>query len=323
MGGAVGPELAAAVSEAGGLGILPLWRADIETVRRVIRETKRLTKKPIGVNLNMEFPQAERLDVCIDEGVEVVSFFWKSPSPLLEKAKSAGIITMHSVGSANDARMAIDLGVDAVVAQGWEAGGHVRGSVATLPLVPSILDVAGDIPVVAAGGISDGRGLAAVLSLGASAAWIGTRFLASSEATIHGEYRAAILRAKETDTVHLNSLFDGGWPNAPHRVLKNSTVSIWDKAGRPDAGKRPGEGEIIASSPTHGDILRYQSITPGPDVEGNIEALSMWAGQGVAMVQDVEPAALIVSELVSSAVEHLRKASNAIETTSVYQADFA
>ena len=240
MGGAVGPALASAVSNAGGLGMLALWRADAETMRKQIRETRALTSKPFGVNLNLEFPQDERLEVCLAEKVPVISFFWREPGALVRRAKEAGAIVLQTVASANMARRAVESGVDVVVAQGWEAGGHVRGTVATLPLIPAVVDVVGTTPVVAAGGIADGRGLAAVLALGAAGAWIGTRFLASQEATIHPRYRERLLRATEDDTVFLEELFDVGWPKAPHRVLRNKTVETWEAAGRPLSGARPG-----------------------------------------------------------------------------------
>jgi NAD(P)H-dependent flavin oxidoreductase YrpB (nitropropane dioxygenase family) len=123
-------------------------------------------------------------------------------------------------------------------------------------------------------GSADGRGLAAVMALGASGAWIGTRFLASNEAAIHPRYRERLLKATENDTVFLEQLFDVGWPSAPHRVLRNKTVAAWEAAGRPPSGKRLGEGEVIATSPTSGQIVRYQSYTPGADAEGDIEALT-------------------------------------------------
>jgi len=242
LGGAVGPTLAAAVSNAGGLGMLVPWRADLDTVRRQIRETRELTGRPFGVNLNLDFPQEERLAVCLEERVPVISFFWRDPSPLISRAKAGGAAVLHSVGSVAEARRAVDCGVDVVVAQGWEAGGHVRGTVATLPLVPSVIDAVAPTPVVAAGGIADGRGLAAVLALGADAAWIGTRFLASTEAAIHPHYRERVLQASAADTVYLENLFDRGWENAPHRVLRNRTVEQWEAAGRPAFGQRPGEG---------------------------------------------------------------------------------
>src|SRR5436190_5464567 len=272
MGGAVGPRLAAAVSNAGGLGMLVLWRADTDTMRRQIRETTTLTSRPFGVNLNLEFPQEERLAVCLDEGVPVISLFWRDPSSLAPRAKAGGAIVLHTVGTAADAKRAVECGVDIVVAQGWEAGGHVRGTVATMPLVPAVVDAISPTPVVAAGGIADGRGLAAVLALGAAGAWIGTRFLASEEAPINERYRKRLLQANENDTVYLENLFDVGWPNAPHRTLRNQTVDVWEAAGRPSSGKRPGQDEVIATSRSIGPIVRYQSYTPGSDAEGDIDA---------------------------------------------------
>src|SRR3954469_2993741 len=151
--------------------------------------------------------------------------------------------------------------------------------VATLPLVPAVVDAVSPTPVVAAGGIADGRGLAAVLALGAAGAWIGTRFLASHEAGIHRRYRELLLGARETDTVYLDNLFDVRWPDAPHRTLRNKTVDAWEAAGRPPSGQRPGEGEVIATSKSIGPIVRYQSYTPSADADGDIDALSLWAGQ--------------------------------------------
>ena len=303
MKGAVGPELAAAVSNAGGLGLLPLWGESIDIVRSSIRKTRSLTSAPFGVNLNLAFPQEELLEACIEEEVPIISFFWGDPSELIGKAKEAGATVMHTVGDAQAAERAVGLGVDVVVAQGWEAGGHVRGMVATMPLVPSVVDRVGDTPVVAAGGISDGRGLTAAMALGAGAGWIGTRFLLSKEATIHPHYRQRIMDASENDTVHLMDLFDGGWPVAPHRTLRNPTVIDWEAAGSPASGQRPGEGEVIAVSKSKGKVKRYDAFTPRPDTDGDIEALSMWAGQGVSLVNRVQPAATIVEEIMTEAAE--------------------
>jgi NAD(P)H-dependent flavin oxidoreductase YrpB (nitropropane dioxygenase family) len=307
MGGAVGPALASAVSNAGGLGILSPWRADIDTVRREIQETRALTSRPFGVNLNLEFPQEERLAACLDEGVAIISFFWRDPSSLVPRAKAGGAIVMHTVGSAADARRAADCGVDILVAQGWEAGGHVRGTVATMPLIPAVVDAVSPAPVVAAGGIADGRGLAAALALGASGAWIGTRFLVSHEAAVHPRYRERLLRASENDTVFLENLFDVRWPNAPHRTLRNQTVEAWVAAGRPPTGQRPGEGEVIATSQSSGPIVRYQSCAPTTDTEGDIDALPLWAGQSVGLVSKRQSAGDIVREIADEARLVLRR----------------
>jgi NAD(P)H-dependent flavin oxidoreductase YrpB (nitropropane dioxygenase family) len=307
MGGLVGPTLASAVSNAGGLGMLSPWRADIDTVRRQIRETRVLTSRPFGVNLNLEFPQAERLAACLDEGVSVISFFWRDPSAFVTRAKACGAIVMHTVGTASDAQRAVNCGVDVVIAQGWEAGGHVRGTVATMPLIPAVVDAVSPAPVVAAGGIADGRGLAAALALGAGGAWIGTRFLVSHEAAVHSRYRKLLLRANENDTVFLENLFDVCWPNAPHRTLRNQTVEAWEAAGRPPSGRRPGEGEVIAKSQSSGPILRYQSCAPSTDTEGDIDALPLWAGQSVGLVSERKSAGDIVREIADEARLVLRR----------------
>ena len=197
---------------------------------------------------------------------------------------------LQTVASAEEAKQAIGEGADMVVAQGWEAGCHVRGTVATLPLVPAVVDKVAPKPVIAAGGTADGRGIAAVLALGASAAWIGTRFLLSDECPIHEHYRKRLFAANETDTLY-TSVYDVGWPDAPHRLLRNSALSTWENAGSPP-GNRPGEGDVIAHSPSAGDIVRYQIYTPEASAVGNIDETSMWAGQGVALLKRTQPAAV-------------------------------
>jgi NAD(P)H-dependent flavin oxidoreductase YrpB (nitropropane dioxygenase family) len=304
MGGAAGPALAAAVSNAGGLGMLALSWHSPEAMRAAIRETRALTDRPFGVNLVLAFPQDERFAVCLEERALAISFFWGDPAPYVDRAHAAGAVVMSTVASAAQARAEAAAGVDIVVAQGWEAGGHVLGEVATLPLTRAVVEAVSPTPVIAAGGICDGRGLAAALALGAGAAWIGTRFLATPEAQVHPDYRARLLAADEACTVH-TSLFDVGWPDAPHRVLRNATVEAWEAAGRPASGARPGEGEAVAEGP-RGPVMRYASATPGPHMSGDIEALSMWAGQGVAGVREVKPAGEVVREIAEEARRTLR-----------------
>jgi NAD(P)H-dependent flavin oxidoreductase YrpB (nitropropane dioxygenase family) len=165
--------------------------------------------------------------------------------------------------------------------------------------VPVAVDRVAPKPVLAAGGISDGRGLAAVMALGASGAWIGTRFLASEEAEIHRRYRDLLLAAKETGTEY-GTLFDGGWPDAPHRSLRGKVHVAWEAAGRPRTGARPGEGEIIATGQS-GAIMAYASHTPRAEDEGDVEAMSLWAGQGVGLVRRTQPAGEIVREIADEA----------------------
>ena len=199
MGGAVGPELCAAVSNAGGLGIIPLWWEDAD-VSGEIAKVRALTTGPFGVNLNNNYPQDRHLDETLGSGVKIVSFFWGINEACIARAKNAGAIVLQTVGTSSDAQLAVSAGADVIVAQGWEAGGHVCSLVATLALVPAVVDAVPGTPVVAAGGIADGRGVAAVLALGAAGAWIGTRFLLADEATMAPEYRALVMASGESDT---------------------------------------------------------------------------------------------------------------------------
>ena len=206
---------------------------------------------------------------------------------------------MHTVGSAEEARRAVGCGVDIIVAQGWEAGGHVWSGVATLPLVPAVVDAVAPVPVIAAGGIGDARGVAAVLALGAQAALLGTRFLLADEMPIHEEYRRRLIAATETDAEWYPNLYEVGWPDSPHRAIHNSTAEMWEAAGRPAPGSRPGEGEVIAHFASGEPIVRYSPAPPMVGTTGEIEALSLWAGQSVALAKRPQPAAEIVAELVS------------------------
>jgi nitronate monooxygenase len=300
------PNLAAAVSNAGGLGMIAQTWSTLDAIRETIRTTHSLTDRPFGINLIIEEPQDERLEVVLDAGVKIVSFFWGDPSPYVARVHDRGGIVMHTTGSAAEARSAVEAGVDVIVAQGWESGGHVWGEVSTLALVPSVIDASGGVPVAAAGGITDGRGLAAALALGAGAAWMGTRFVASEETPAHPDYLARLLSARETDTFH-GRLFDIGWENASHRVLRNRTVESWLAAGCPPSGSRPGEGDVIGHRSDGSDILRYSSISPRADLVVDIEDLSMWSGQGVGLVRDILPAAEIVHRTVAQAASTLEQ----------------
>lgn len=195
IGGAAGPALAAAVSNAGGLGTVT--QLNVDEARQRTRETRALTDRPFAVNQivrAVKDPESdiqdrlERLQAGLDEGAPVVAFFWDDVSPYIELIHSAGALIMHQVGSVEEARRAVDAGVDVIVAQGWEAGGHVRGEISTLALVPRVVDAVAPTPVVAAGGIADGRGLAAALALGAAGVYVGTRFVVSEESAAHPIY---------------------------------------------------------------------------------------------------------------------------------------
>lgn len=272
------------------------WAAD---AAETVRETSALTDRPFGGNLILEWDQHRRLDEALEAGLRIVSLAWGDPAPYVEQVHAAGGVLLHTVGSAEEARRAVAAGVDVVVAQGWEAGGHVWGTVATLPLVPAVVDAVGPVPVIAAGGIGDARGVAAVLTLGAQAAWVGTRFMLAAEAPVHETYRSRLAAAVETDAEWYENLYEVGWPNAPHRALRNTTAQVWEDAGRPAPGDRPGEGEPLAARPSGEPVVRYSPALPLEGMIGDVESLSLWAGQSVALAHRIQPASEIVAELVS------------------------
>ena len=289
--------LAAAVSNAGALGMVTLtWSADVGAV---VREVAALTSRPFGGNLILTDDRHQRLDQALEAGLRIVSFMLGDPSGYVERVHDAGGVVLQTVGSAEQARRATGAGVDVIVAQGCEAGGHLSSTVATLPLVPAVVDAVAPVPVIAAGGIADARGVAAVFALGAQAAWLGTRFLLAQEMPIHEDYRRRLIAAAETDAQWYPNLYDVGWPDSPHRALENSTAQAWEAAGRPPDSKRPGIGDVIAHFASGEAIVRYEPAPPMVGTTGDIEALSMWAGQGVALAKQQQSAADIVAELTS------------------------
>ena len=300
MGGAVTVDLICAVCEAGGLGMQGVSWHEPDAMVAEIAAIRRRTARPFAVNLALQWDQHTRLAQCIDAGAPVISLFWGDPTAYFPKLRAAKVKTIVTVGSADEARRAADLGADAICAQGVEAGGHVWSQVGTMVLLPAVVDAVSPLPVIAAGGIADGRGLAAVLALGGAGAWIGTRFLATPEANAHDDWKRRIVAARETETVH-TELFDLGWPNAPHRVLRNSTYDLWDAAGRPPSGQRPGESELVSRQPDGESLLRYSASCPMPGATGEIEATCLYAGQSAGLVHDIVAAGELVRRIGAEA----------------------
>jgi nitronate monooxygenase/enoyl-[acyl-carrier protein] reductase II len=301
-GGMAGPELVSAVSNAGGFGVLGLLALPPPAVREQIRRTKALTRRPFGANFVLPQLRGGEIDACFDEGVAALVTFWGDPGPLVRDAHRRGMKVIAQVGSVDEAVAAAESAVDAVIAQGVEAGGHVRGATSLSALVPSVVDAVRPLPVIAAGGIADGRGVAAALALGAQAVSIGTRFLASHEAQVRGDYKERLVRARAEDTV-VTTLFDGGWPEAPARVLRNRAYQEWEAAGRPEHGKRPGEGSVIGTVALGGqtmDVVRYTVVAPVASFLGDADYACLYAGESVSLVKGVRPAAEIVRELTSA-----------------------
>jgi NAD(P)H-dependent flavin oxidoreductase YrpB (nitropropane dioxygenase family) len=297
-----GPELVAAVSNAGGLGILQAQLSPPPVLRQELEHLRGMTEKPFGVNFLLHFPTEDTFRVCLEAGVAVFSFFWGDPSPFVEPAHAAGGKVMVQVGSVKAAQRAIQSGVDIVIAQGVEAGGHIEGEVSTLVLVPRVVDAVALTPVVAAGGIADARGVVAALALGTEAVVLGTRFLATPEARAHPVYKQKLLEATETDTAR-TILFGHGWSYAPHRALRTAFVSQW--LGQEERGQesRPDE-PVIGHTTIAGQampLLRFMGFPPNLDARGDIESMGLMAGQSVGLVNEIKPAAQVVRELVEGA----------------------
>jgi nitronate monooxygenase len=288
------PELASEVSRAGGLGSLGASWTDPEVLREQVRWIGRAIDRPFCVNLVMEFEQDERLEVVLEERVPIVSFSFSGLRPdFVARARAQGSRVFVQVGSAGAARTAADAGADAVIVQGVEAGGHVQSVVGLLPLMLEVRSAV-SLPLLAAGGIGGPAAARAAFAGGAAAVVMGTRFVASDESGAHEGYKARLTQALGEDTV-LTQLFDVGWPESPHRVLRNSTYERWEAAGRPPSGERPGEGDEVADG-----ILRYASNLPSDGVEGEVEAMAMYCGQGVGSISTVEPAASIVERFAAA-----------------------
>jgi nitronate monooxygenase len=304
-GGTSGPELVAAVSNAGACGVLGMGGLPAPYIRQQIQHLRSLTDKPFGVNLLLPLLREGQIDACLEEGVPILVLFWGDPKPFVAEAHRRGTKVLIQVGSVEEATAAAAMGVDAIIAQGIEAGGHVKSTTALSTVVPAIAEAVKPVPVIASGGIADGRGLVAALSLGAQAVSMGTRFLASEEAQAPREYKERIVRSRAEDTVY-TELFDIGWPDAPHRVLRNKAVAEWEAAGRPSAGRRPGEGTVVGKMPlaeTLVDVVRYAVSSPKPGLVGDIDYLALYAGESCSLVHDIKPAAQIVRDAMREAEE--------------------
>ncbi|MEO6943677.1 MAG: nitronate monooxygenase [Lacisediminihabitans sp.] len=304
-GGASGFELVAAVSGAGGLGVLGTAGLPEEVVREEIRQIKAATDKPFGINLLIPAlaPGEDLLQLAIDEKVPVVVLFWGDPTPFVERAHASGITVVVQVGSVDEARSAASAGADAIIFQGMEAGGHVRGITALSVGLPATVRAVAPLPVVASGGIADGAGLVAALALGAQGISIGTRFLCSPESRVWGPYKDRIVAAQADETI-LTGLFDVDWPGAPHRVLRNAGITEWEDAGRPESGSRPGEGTVVARMPVAGQVIevpRYHFTMPLEGLDGDMELMCLHAGESCSLIESIEPAADIVATIAADA----------------------
>ena len=275
-------HLAAAVSEAGGLGLIGAANAPAEWVREQIRAAKNLTEQPFGVNIMLMSPYADEVaQVVAEEGVKVVTTGAGSPEKYMERWKQSGIRVIPVVASVALAKRMERCGADAVVAEGCESGGHV-GESTTMALVPQVVDAV-QIPVIAAGGIADGRGIAAGFMLGAKAVQMGTRFIATQEAQVHESYKNQVLRAKDIDT-----RVTGRSTGHPVRALRNEMTKRYLELEQEGASFE--ELEQL----TLGGLRRAV-------VEGDVRMGSMMAGQCAGLVREILPCSELVPQLMQEA----------------------
>jgi NAD(P)H-dependent flavin oxidoreductase YrpB (nitropropane dioxygenase family) len=307
-GGIAGPELTAAVSNAGGCGVLGMGGLPAPYIREQIRQTRVLTDKPFGVNIILPLLQEGQIEACLDEKIPILILFWGDPKPYVAEAHRRGAKVFLQVGSVEEAQAAADAGVDAIIAQGVEAGGHVKSTTSLSTIVPAVVEAVRSTPVIASGGIANGRGVVAALTLGAQAVSMGTRFLCSEETKVLHAYKERVVQSKAEDTVY-TLLFDVGWPDAAHRVLRNKAIDEWEQAGRPTSGKRPGEGTVIGRMPVAGtqvDVPAYAVFPPMVGFIGDIERTALYAGESCRLINDIKPAGEIVRDIVREAEEIIR-----------------
>jgi enoyl-[acyl-carrier protein] reductase II len=280
-------ELAAAVSNAGGLGVIGAGHMPTDVLREQIRAAKAATDKPFGVNLMLLTPHIDELvDMVLAEGVHAVTTGAGNPGKYMESLKAAGIKVLPIAPSVALARRLESIGADAIIGEGMEAGGHI-GDLTTMVLTPQLVDAV-EIPVVAAGGIADGRGMAAAFALGAEAVQVGTRFMCAAECTIHDSVKARLIKAKDRDTI-----VTGYSTGHPVRVLKNKLSRMLedlDRQNRPEDLESLGSGKLSLA-------MR----------DGDCEMGSLMAGQCAAMIDEVEPAAEIIADMMLEAERTLRR----------------
>jgi len=291
MPGVSTPDLVAAVAAAGGVGMLPAPMLSPEGLEQALGELRARAPGAFGVNFLMPF-----LDpVCVPiaaRGARLVEFFYGDPDrALVEEVHAQGALVSWQVGSVAEARAAERAGCDLVVAQGTEAGGHVRGQSSLLPLLSQVLEAV-EVPVLAAGGVATARDLAAVLACGAAGARVGTRFVAARESGAHPAYVKALIDASAGDTC-LTEAYSVLWPDAPHRVLRSAVAAA-------EALAEGAVGEIRLGEETV-PVERFSVICPSRETTGHIEAMALYAGESVEAVRDVRPAADIVAELTAGA----------------------
>ncbi len=290
-----GEELCIAVTNAGAMGAIQLSWSSPEESFDMVKRIKAATKGSFYANYILHF-EPKSLDNALEAGVPVVEFSFGIPNKtVVSKIRSAKAKFGIQVGSMDGAKAALDMGVDFLICQGIEAGGHVQAGSTLTNALQEVLKVAKTTPVLASGGIATGFDIRKVINTGAAGAVLGTRFLATKESEYHNDYKNALVQAKENSTVFTNC-FNKDW-DALHRVLKNKTYERWQAAGCPTHGSKPGESDIVATGPDDFKIERYMTTPPLKYFKGSITDLAMYAGQGVHKVNNIPAVHELIQQL--------------------------
>ncbi|MBW3669806.1 MAG: nitronate monooxygenase [Actinobacteria bacterium] len=304
MGGAGSPELAASVIQAGGMGMFATALVPVPAVERLVAAVAARTDGPLGVNVLMPFYD-DALIEAVASRVRLVDFYHGAPrAEAVARVHGAGALAGWQVGAVDEARAAVDAGCDVVVVRGIEGGGRMWGDRSLWPLLDEVLDAV-DVPVVAAGGIGTGRGLAAALAAGASAVRMGTRFIATAESAAHDVWKQAVIEAQPSDTV-MTDAFSVLWPNGPepHRVLRRAVEA---------AERTP--SDVVAELRVGDHVMplpRFAAVPPSVHVSGEVEATALYAGESVFAVRGTERAGDIVRAVAQDAEHRLRSASTTL-----------
>ncbi len=313
MGGVARSELVAAVAQAGGYGILGMVRETPALIAQEIDAVRAKTDRPFAVNLIPAATDPALLDAelgtCIDRAVPAMCFFWDVVPSAVARAKAAGCLVLHQVGSLAAAKAAVDAGADVLIVQGVEAGGHVHGTASALVLVEQVTRAV-TVPVIASGGFATGASLIAAMSLGAQGIHCGTAFLATTESFAHADHKARVLRATAEDTVFTDAFALNWPPNAPVRVIRNS---VTDALGVNLMGHHPDRlpREVIAEDDGR-PLLKYSTDSPLRTTSGNLEAMAAFAGQSASLIDTLPSAAGRIATIVTQAktalerLDHLR-----------------
>lgn len=307
------PDLAIAVCNAGGIGSIAVGPLHAEIARFLVREVRKATNKPLNVNFITHMADEKKIRMCIEEQVPVVSFHWgHPPKKYIDMLRHANIKIWEQVGAVDDAKRAVDDGVDLIIAQGTEAGGHNFSTLPTFVLVPEIIEKVKPSFVLASGGIATGKQVAAALCLGADGVWVGTRLVASVEAFAHPDYKARLLKACGADT-SLTSIFGPEWPQFnPMRVIKNAVVKEFYRKEKSVPASTTHE-RVIGKTFMLGEkhiLKRFSNYVPMPSTEGDFEEMPLLAGQGVGMINEIKSVKDIITTMMDEAASTLTALHN-------------